>query len=63
MVCAGAVFAAFSISFSISAFDIGGACFAAAPLSLFFAVWIPKLARTPVKTLAMKVGSMFSEGS
>ena len=59
IVCAGAVFAAFSIIISISFFDI----FAPpldADLPLFLPASTPKVASTPVKTEAMKVGSILS---
>ena len=56
-ICAGAVSDALAINISISFLDM----FAPPPLAafLFFAVWMPKLAKTPVNTEAINVGSIF----
>ena len=57
--CAGAVSDALAINISISFFDM----FAPPPpplaAFLFFAVWMPKLAKTHVNTEAINVGSIF----
>ncbi len=58
IVCAGAVCAAFSINLSIWSLVIPPP----APPFAFFPAWTPKVAKTPVKTLAMKVGSSFCSG-